>query len=327
LFFSQHRQWYNAATGGGGILNIIDTLSTAFNSLVKKIWLLVIPVALDLILWLGPKVALAPSLINDFMAIIRQTVDSTGASGQAASVGLVSSILPEMQSILEGVNLLTLLAWGRAGIPSISGILGASPLSPPVLPVRTPTQLVGIELAVLAIGLFLACIFIGLLSQVVKGESMNLGYVLRRAPTHWLYLVLLYVPLSILALAAVGLGSLLGPLMFLVLGGILWISLYLFFLPQAVILSDASPLEALRDSFIIVRLNFWSTLGLVILIYLISGGFGLIWGLLVSSPIGSIAAILANAFVGTGLLAASCYFYRDRMVKWQQVLQQHRMKA
>lgn len=307
-------------------MNIIDNMSAAFNTVIKKIWLLVIPVALDLFLWLGPKVSVAP-LVNDFVAIIQQGLTSASATAQTSSADLVSSLLPELQATLASTNLLALLAWGRVGVPSISGLLPITPQNRLVLLINTPLQMVGVELAILALGLFLACILIGLISQAVRGEGLNLHQVLRRAPTHWLYLVLLYVPLNILLFMALGLGLLLGPLMFLLLGGILWISLYLFFVPQAVILSEASPLEALRDSFIIVRLNFWSSLGLVLLVYLISGGFGLIWSRLTFNPIGIIGSILANAFVGTGLLAATCFFYRDRMVKWQQMLQQHKMST
>lgn len=307
-------------------MNIIETMTTAFGTIIKRFWLLVIPVALDLFLWLGPKVSAAP-LVSNFMVMIQQGLASASATAQTSSADLVSSLLPELQTALGSTNLLALLAWGRVGVPSISGLLPITPQDRLVLLISTPLQMLGIELAILALGLFLACILIGLISQAIKGEGLSLLKVLRRAPTHWLYLVLLYVPLNILLFLGIGLGFLLGPLMFLLLGGIIWISLYLFFIPQAVILSDASPLEALRNSFIVVRLNFWSSLGLVLLVYLISGGFGLIWSRLTFTPIGILGSILANAFVGTGLLAATCIFYRDRMIKWQQILQQHKMSA
>lgn len=303
-------------------MNIIETMSTAFNTIIKRFWLLVIPIALDLFLWLGPKVSVAP-LVNDFLIVLQQGLASAGASAQASSADLVSSMLPELQATLGNINLLALLSWGRIGVPSVSGMLPITSQNL-VLTITTPVQMVGIELAILALGLFLACIFIGMISQVVKGEGFNLGHVLHRAPTHWLYLVLIFIPLFILMIIALVFGSLLGPLLFLIVGGMLWISLYLFFVPQAVILSDASPLDAVRDSFIIVRLNFWSSLGLILLVYLISGGFGLIWSRLTFSPFGIIGSILANAFVGTGLSAAACFFYRDRMAKWQQMLQQNK---
>jgi hypothetical protein len=302
-------------------LNIIETMSTAFNAIIKRFWLLLIPVALDLFLWLGPKISVAP-LVNSFITILQQGLSSASATAQANSADLATSLLPQLQSTLATTNLLALLSWGRVGVPTISGLLPITPGNL-VLVVNTPVQMVGVELAIVALGLFLSCIFLGLINQAVRGESLNLLQVLRRAPTHWLHLVLLFVPLGILLVLALGLGLLLGPLMFLLLGGILWISLYLFFIPQAVILGDASPLEALRNSFVVVRLNFWSALGLILLIYVISGGFGLIWSRLTFSPIGIVGAILANAFVGTGLLTATCFFYRDRMSRWQQLLLQH----
>jgi hypothetical protein len=307
-------------------LNIIETLSTAFKTIIKKLWLLSIPIALDLFLWLGPKVSIAP-LVSSFMVMVQQGLASVSTTSQASSANQLGSLLPELQTTLGSTNLLALLAWGRVGVPSISGLLPITSQDRLVLSISTAWQMVGIELAILAVGLFLACIFIGLIGQAVRGEELSLGMVLRHAPTHWLYLVLLYVPLSILLLVVIGLGLVLGPLMFLLLGGILWVSLYLFFIPQAIIVGDATPLQALRNSFIIVRLNFWSTLGLVILIYLISGGFTLIWSRLIVSPFGIIGSILANAVVGTGLLTATCIFYNDKMIKWLQMVQQHKVSV
>ena len=71
---------------------------------------------------------------------------------------------------------------------------------------------------------------------------------------------------------------------------------------------------ALRQSFIIVRATFWRTLILFVLVNIISTGLGYLWVLLMTSLAGTLAAIVANAFVGTGLVAAMFIFFRDRII-------------
>jgi len=42
-----------------------------------------------------------------------------------------------------------------------------------------------------------------------------------------------------------------------------------------------------------------------------------IWRLLATSAVGTLAGILGNAYVSTGLAMASFVFYLDRFVAWQ----------
>ncbi|MHB9032661.1 MAG: hypothetical protein ACYC6L_06400 [Anaerolineae bacterium] len=307
-------------------MSILDSITAAFKSLAGKLWLLLVPVVLDVFLWLGPKLSAAP-LIKDLFAYLQQTISSTAATAQTSSSALLSSGLAETEASFQTFNWMTLLSWGRVGVPSVSGLLPIKASYPLVLYIGTSLQLVLAVVVVLAVGLMLACIFIGMIGQVIKGERFNLAEVLKRAPTHWLNLAVIYVPLSFIFGAALMLSVVLGPLAFIVWVGILWILLYLFFVPQAVIIGNATPLEALRNSFIVVRLNFWSSLGFVFLVNVISAGFALIWGRLVATQVGIGVSIIFNAFIGTGLLIATCIYYVHRMEKWHTLLQQLRASA
>lgn len=304
-------------------MNIIETLNTAFTTLFKRIWLIVIPVILDMFLWLGPKVSFRP-LVTNWVKLLTQAMQSVEAAAETSSTALLSSMLSDIETVLGDTNLLSLLASGRVGVSSVAGLLPISAEDKLVLQLTTNAQLFGMVVLVLALGLLIACVFIGFVSQAVRGEKLNIGTVLKKAPTHWVRLVLVYLPLTFLMSAAISFSMILPPLAFLVMVGALWLSLYLFFVPQAVIMSDASPMEALRNSFIIVRLNFWSALAFVVLMSIISAGFGFIWGRLVGSTAGTVVAILLNALISTGLLAATCIFYQTRLAKWHQLLAQYR---
>jgi hypothetical protein len=69
----------------------------------------------------------------------------------------------------------------------------------------------------------------------------------------------------------------------------------------------------------LVRTNFWPAVSLIGLILVIDTGLPIVWRELSGRPAGLgvwglAASIVANAYVGTGLAAASMLFYRDRLL-------------
>ena len=55
----------------------------------------------------------------------------------------------------------------------------------------------------------------------------------------------------------------------------------------------------------------------IVLVNVLQTGLMYIWRLLATSSVGTLAGILGNAYVGTGLAMASFLFYLDRYVAWQ----------
>jgi hypothetical protein len=93
-----------------------------------------------------------------------------------------------------------------------------------------------------------------------------------------------------------------------------WMLVYLFFLVDAVVIGGYGPLRAAKSSLLVVRQSLWSALGFVCLTLFISLGMQLVWGLLARQSWGLPVAILGNAYVSSGLIAASLLFYRNRAV-------------
>ena len=122
-------------------------------------------------------------------------------------------------------------------------------------------------------------------------------------------------------------GALLGPLVFFVGVGLLWIAVFIAFVPQAIALAHETPWRAVVSSFVVVRFNFWRTIGLLALTNLLSTGLGLIFvRLLQRGPfLVGVLAIVANAYVGTALTTALFIFYRDRLLMLREVVERERM--
>ena len=218
-----------------------------------------------------------------------------------------------MGNTIGRTNLLALLGWGRLGMPGIAGIRLIDPAVDRIVQISGYGQMFLAQIVILAVGLLIACAFLGMLAQAVRGERLDLGKLSASVPLFWLRTIAVLVPLGVALIFAVFGGLVLGPFAFLVWAIILWLLIYVSFFPQAIAVSGKGPWAAVWQSLIMVRLNFWPCLGLIVLTNMISAGMSLIWRMLMVSSVGNVVAILANAYVGTGLTMATFIFYHDRI--------------
>jgi hypothetical protein len=105
----------------------------------------------------------------------------------------------------------------------------------------------------------------------------------------------------------------------LVMMALFWAWVYLNFANEAIVIGGLNPLRALHASFNIVRRNFWGTVGLLALSFLITTGCAVIWRQLIGTTAGLVIAILGSAYVGCGLQAARMVFFQERLRHWQGV--------
>jgi hypothetical protein len=90
--------------------------------------------------------------------------------------------------------------------------------------------------------------------------------------------------------------------------------LYLFFAPDAIFVSRVGPIQAIRRSVAVVHSGVWSALTLAILITVILIGMSQVWIALAGQASWGLAlGIVGNAYIASGLVAASMLFYRERM--------------
>jgi hypothetical protein len=103
--------------------------------------------------------------------------------------------------------------------------------------------------------------------------------------------------------------------------GLMWVSVYagivFFFTPRAMILDNMGILRSLWNSVNVIHRNSLSTIIFIVVVNVLQTGLMYIWRLLAASAVGTLAGILGNAYVSTGLVMASFIFYLDRFVAWQ----------
>ncbi|MCB0200320.1 MAG: hypothetical protein KDI03_09650 [Anaerolineae bacterium] len=320
-------------------MQLIDTLSTGFRLVGRRVWLIVLPVVIDLWLLFGPRLSIQP-VVDDMMNLW---------STDGLPPDLVQTAEPFRQMLAQigpTFNLWWLLdnslTWLQTAMPRLSpvlditGLQATSEVSWLALLLWTPL--------IAVIGLGLGSAFLTLIAsqmpavptpaqepevESVAAEKKPRFFWLRRGLRTWsmvvvyglILFVLITTLLFVVSLALTPimmitpqLASALAALVALVIiwAG-LWIYLVLYFVVAALVLDGTGLVDSLRRSFYVVTRNFWSSLGLVILTAVILTGFGLIWQrIAVFSPVGIAVAIGGNALLLTGLTAARLVFYRDR---------------
>jgi hypothetical protein len=331
---------------------VIDTLSAGYVALNRQLWVLLVPILVDLLLWLGPHVSYSPLVdptVTRATEWVRQAAATSSPSpgaprrGQPRAVpgttgtpggdvaGRLEAFRAWTMSRTTDTNALSLLARGPLVVPSLAAPLGAAGVVGSIGALQFVTgwpEGVLLLAALLAAGLLLGGVFYGGIAGASLGAAGGPVRAGRGAPR---------VALRVAGLVAtlLGVGLLLGlPVVLLVgftalvepelavlggalvLGALLFAELHLFFAVDAICVSDVGPLAAVQRSVGIVRRDPWSTLGLIVLTWLILAGMSRVWELLAGSlqaPFGVALASLGNAYIASGLIAAGMIFYTERV--------------
>ena len=313
-------------------MGIIDSISAGYRFLGRRVELILIPVLLDLLLWLSPQISITPILDR----VANAYTQMASAAGMPAGLEELTATTTEMFSVMgESTNLLSGLVNGSLlSVPTIAGALTPPMTRDPILLSNSLVAL-GLWLVITLAGLLLGVLYMELLARVLPlgaaDKSDSAGTLLRNTVRHWgrvvlfsllmiAILLIAIVPLSAVLSIFLMLAPALGTSLVAIAGGIFFVVMvYLYFVTAAIVLDDAKVLEAAGRSIQLVRRNFLPVIGFVVLVTLIGLGMGLLLAnVAMSSPFVAVLAIVLNAWIGTGLTMALLVFYRSRVLMGAQ---------
>lgn len=311
---------------------VIDSLQRGFLLINRHLWLLLIPLFVDVLVWRSPRFSLA-HLIERAINLLFERPDLP-----AELAANSATYIEPVRRLGAAFNLLSFLGGTITGMPSFmaradSSLALTSPV--PTVMLESVQQILLYTVVLIPIGLIFGSIWLALMAKLIKPETIDWQHAVRRAGWIWLntglYLLILIVAVvsaaglfslfaaMFMAIAGIGGLSIMGFVQIIFAFGLVWLGVGLTFVVSAISLDGVNVARAIWRSINVVGRNVTSTLGLLLLMLVITEGFAQIWLRLSSFNWGVIVGILGNSYLGTALMAATFLFYQGRYQHWQQV--------
>lgn len=305
---------------------IFKSILAGFNTVANHIYLIILPVLIDMGLWLGPKLHLKTLLLPTVN-------DLTSQMHNLAPTDLVETVKTTQtlwQHMLEQFNLATAIRTLPVGIPSLMARLSPvkSPLAwNPIIELPSTNWAVAALGILLTLGFLLGSLFFYLLKLETDKESGKFvfkdyfqSYVSSVALFGLLLgvAILISIPLliilSLLSLFNTGVAQF---IILLVGFGALWLIIPLVFSVHGIFVLQKKPVQAAVLSIKLVRFFLPGTGLFVMIAALISELLNKLWVLPEPDTWLLLLGVGGHAFVVTGLLAASFIYFREGL-RWMQ---------
>lgn len=301
-------------------IGAVASLSAGLDTVIQGWWILLFPLALDLFLWLGPRLSIRP-VTEDFLATLAPLMEENPA-------------LDLFETAAEELNYFSTVSVTPLGVPSLMSVKlpQSTPLGiPSTYLVTDDLQWIGLFVGLSLSGLLLGGIYFGLITQQVRDGAPNLWRLLKAIPGYWLSVLLMILSLllagAILAIPVIIVAALLSGLSawiatLVVWTGFmlfLWLVFHLFFTVHGILLNQQPLIKAAWNSLRLVAANSFSVMGLLALVFALSAGLNYLWSLPNESSWMLLVGIVGHALISSALVTATFVFFQDRYRYWRQV--------
>jgi hypothetical protein len=306
--------------------NMISSLRAGFDAVANQVAIILIPVALDLLLWLGPHLQIK-QLLTSYSSFLTSNPFGTLETGD-----VLTNLKDSISALATHFNLLSLLRAFPVGVPSL--MASRSPLeipfgSPAFVDLTNPLAVILVALVIFVVGLILGCFYFILVAQISLYGKIDLRMVMH----NWMWtslqvislalaMILLFlvisIPMSYMISSIVLFGIPLGQFaLFMYFAIIIWIAFPLMFSPHGIFVNHNNALAAVQRSMIMTRMTLPTTAVFLITLLLITSLLDFVWQVPPEKSWLTLLGLAGHAFVTSAVLAASFIYYRDAD-KWTQ---------
>lgn len=301
--------------------NLITALRAGFDAISNNIALILFPIALDLLLWLGPHLRLTRFMEASLGQLA--SLEDLSAAGMAE---FIESGREFWSFVAEQFNLLAALRSYPVGVTSlmVSRFPMRAPFGEPFSwELESLAVAVAAWLAITLLGLLAGTLYYSAVAQAALSGAVDWRQALAQWPkagAQVLFLALLWAGIMlgagipggfVVSLAALG-GFTLGQCAVVMYACFLsWLLLPLLFSPHGIFVNQHNVYAALKNSARLTRLTFPSTALFFLIVILLSKGLDVLWLVPEETSWMTLIGVAGHAFVTTGLLASSFVYYRD----------------
>lgn len=301
----------DARNDDAGTPGVIDTLGNGFALLSRRPYLVWLPILFDLLIWSGLRIPVsAPDswierYSGDWPAAVAELIDQIQqALAGAELVQLMGALTPMLMSDLGPAHVPGLNALSESAVTGDAGVA---------------LLILGGVLAVLIGMSYLTMIGRLVTDRPAWGMRMAGDCVansIRLAGV--VVIVIALTALLLIPFLALGAGLYLVGVdisaVLVVLGVLVmtWAVVFFFFSAHAIVVRRAGTFDAMRASYALVHQYLLSVLGLLLLVLVIRLGTPLALQVFTETEWGVPFAIVVNAYVATGLIAATMIYFDNR---------------
>lgn len=310
---------------------VIGSLKAGFDAVASNILVILMPLMLDLLLWLGPRLRVDQLFKSLFLELARYVAYSGLPSSDLKTYQENTALFLEQ---LQQYNLLAVLRTFPIGVFSLmSGSLpsqtpfGSPPLS---IQINAPIILLGWVALLTLIGWIIGAFFFRWVSLTVIDPSQPRERRFGHSIMHTILLSFLYIilammlgtPIMIVFTLIIAASPVMAQIILLVLGVLsMWLLVPIFFTPHGIFLHRQNAFSSIYTSLRMARFTLPTSSLFVLSVFLIAYGLNYLWNIPSSGSWMTLVGIAGHAFVTTSLLAASFIYYRDMQVWLQTVFE------
>jgi len=308
---------------------IISSIKAGFDSVASHITAILLPLLLNLFLWLGPRLqmnAMFESIKGEMVLIWQQS---------GVSAPDIQSGLDTYEKMIPRINLFWLMRTFPIGISSLfpSKEALATPLGNPAI-----WQVSALNLPV---WIFLL-IFVGWVGGALYFRSVAwialpnpeesaihvFGAIIQTILISIICGILILTlgfPIMLVLYFVIQLNAIVANIFVLILSLLsMWIIVPLFFWPHGVFVKKQNVLTSIISSIQLTRFTLPTSSMFVLIIFLLSFGLNYLWKIPPDTSWMTLIGIFGHSFVTTALLAASFIYYRDMSIWLHTVIEKLR---
>lgn len=302
---------------------MINAIKAGMDMISSHLSVLLLPLALDSLLWFGPRLSVQNIMTSFFDQVVALNVHNNIP---------VTDLLANRDGFIEKLsqfNLFSILRTFPIGVSSlVSGNLTIeNPLgAQSIIPVGSAFSLFGWLILLTFIGWILGGLYFNWVSGIIgsrdgwhgTGRTLLqtlLFSVIFTAITFMIGMPILFV-LGILGLINAGI---LEVAMFILALISAWIIVPIFFSPLGIYVRGQNAFYSIYTSFRMARFTLPTSSMFVLAMFVISQGLNYLWAVPEDNSWMGLVGIAGHAFVTTALLAASLIYYRD-LNNWLEIV-------
>jgi hypothetical protein len=308
---------------------VIGALRAGFEVVSSHVALIVMPLLLDILLWLGPRLSV-DKLLSPTYALIFEQARRELTTTEAGRLVQIQTLFNDSLERFNLVSLITRLQTFPIGISSL--IAKIMPINSPlgeqnIVQVPSGWLLLGYLFLLVVLGWVAGGLYFRWVSGIVLGGSdAGIGLVRAIVQTFLLSLIWLValIAISIPIMLLLTVLTFISPALasgaaFLMLVFSFWLIVPLYFTPHGIFIRKQNAFSSIYTSLRMARFTLPTSGMFVFSVFMLSTGLNYLWSVPSSDSWMLLFGVFGHAFITTALLAASFVYYRD-MNAWLQMV-------